>query len=336
MTSAALDRLLAVLVVSLAATGLVSFRAGHPSDAWLFVLHGLLGGALAITVAGKIRDSLPRAVRARRWGRVALGLAVSIATAGALVGGFAWVAGGRLLSIGTWTVLTVHAWIGLALVPLVAIHLLPRRWRLLLPRAAEARVPTAPVLSRRRLLALGAIGGASVVLFGTAQLADTVAGGVRRFTGSRWLRAGGVPPATTFYGESTPAIDPVAWRLRVHGRVAREVHLSLDELAALGEVERPAVLDCTSGWAMETTWRGVTLATVLDTVGTDVAARSVVIRSATGWATALMRPEAERAMLATGVAGAPLPSANGAPCRLVVPDHRGLDWIKWIREVEVV
>jgi len=35
------------------------------------------------------------------------------------------------------------------------------------------------------------------------------------------------------------------------------------------------------------------------------------------------------------VAGEPLPAANGAPCRLVVPTRRGLDWIKWVTEIRV-
>ena len=30
-----------------------------------------------------------------------------------------------------------------------------------------------------------------------------------------------------------------------------------------------------------------------------------------------------------------LPHANGAPCRLVAPDRRGLEWVKWVTEVEV-
>ena len=338
MTSAALDRLLAVLVVALAVTGLVSLRMGASSDAWLFALHGILGGALAITVAWKIGGSLPRAIRARRWRRVMLGLLVSLATAAALVGGFAWVAGGRLLSIGAWTVLTFHAWIGLALIPLVLIHLAPRRWRLLVPRL-RTRAPTAlrssPILARRRVLVLGALSAASVALFGAAQLADRIAGGVRRFTGSRWLPPGGVPPPTTFLGEGTPAIDPDAWRLRVHGRVVREVSLSLADLAALGAVELETVLDCTSGWALETRWRGAPLTAVLDAAGVGAGARSIIIRSVTGWATSLQIGEADRAILATSVAGTPLPAENGAPCRLVVPDHRGLDWVKWIAEVEV-
>ena len=140
VTSAALDRLLAVLVVALAVTGLVSLRMGAASGRLAVRAPWDPGRALAVTVAWKIGRSLPRAIRARRWGRVVLGLLVSLATAAALVGGFAWVAGGRLLSIGAWTVLTFHAWIGLALIPLVLIHLAPRRWRLLVPRFGAVAV----------------------------------------------------------------------------------------------------------------------------------------------------------------------------------------------------
>jgi hypothetical protein len=340
VTSAALDRLLAVLVVALAASGLVSLRMGAPGDGWLFALHGVLGGALAIVVSGKVRESLPRAVRARRWRRVALGLVVSLATTAALAGGFAWVASGKLLSLGSWTILTIHAWIGLALVPLVIVHLLPGRWRLLVPRVGRrhagerATVPSWPAMSRRQAMTVAVLGMASLALVGAAQLAERVAGGTRRFTGSRWLPTG-VPPPTTFYGESGPAVDPAAWRLRVHGNVGREVQLELGQLEALGEVERTVVLDCTSGWAMAARWRGVPLRAVLGAAGVT-RARSVLVRSATGWATVLGEADVDLAMLATGVAGGRLPAANGAPCRLVVQDRRGLDWVKWVVEVEAV
>lgn len=342
MTSAALDRLLAVLVVALAATGIISLRMGAPGDGWLFAVHGVLGGALAIAVGWKIGHSMPKAVRARRWGRVALGLVVSIATAGALVGGFAWVAGGRLLSLGSWTVLTIHAWIGLALVPLVLVHLLPRRWRLLVPRGSSRldantgeRVGPGQRVSRRQLVVGGLLGVASVAVFGVAQLADRLTGGTRRFTGSRWLPAG-IPPPTTFYGEAAPGIDPATWRLRVRGNVMQEIHLTVDEMKALGEVDQTAILDCTSGWAMAATWHGVPLRAVLDAAGGATNVRSVMVRSTTGFATSLGRADVGRALLATGVAGGPLPTGNGAPCRLVIPDRRGLDWVKWVAEVEIV
>jgi DMSO/TMAO reductase YedYZ molybdopterin-dependent catalytic subunit len=131
-------------------------------------------------------------------------------------------------------------------------------------------------------------------------------------------------------------VDPATWQVRVHGKVPHEIRLSLDDLAALGTIEQTSVLDCTSGWAMEASWRGVPLRTILDAADWQGRGRSVVVRSITGWATALEPSDIDRALLATGVAGGPLPVANGAPCRLVVPDHRGLDWVKWVAEVEVV
>ncbi|MFL5668327.1 MAG: molybdopterin-dependent oxidoreductase [Chloroflexota bacterium] len=333
MTAAALDRLLAVLVAALAVTGLVSLRMGAAADAWLFAVHGVLAAALAVTVGWKVARSLPKAVAARRWRRVVLGSTLSLATCAALVGGFAWVAGGRLLTIGAWTVLTVHAWLGLFLIPLAVVHLLPRRWRLLVPRPRQpAARPRGPIVSRRRLLVGASIGAASIVLFGASELADRMSGGIRRFTGSRWLPAGGVPPSTTFLGEGAPDIDPLAWRLRVRGP-ERESTLSLAELVALGTVDRSAVLDCTSGWALETTWGGVPLRAVLAATG-GPSDRRVTVRSATGWATSLAPEEVDRALLAVEVAGVALPVANGAPCRLVVADHRGLDWVKWVVEVE--
>lgn len=54
MSTAALDRLLAVLVTLQLATGLLSLRAGSPPTAALFVVHGLLGGALLVAVAIKL------------------------------------------------------------------------------------------------------------------------------------------------------------------------------------------------------------------------------------------------------------------------------------------
>ena len=45
--------------------------------------------------------------------------------------------------------------------------------------------------------------------------------------------------------------------------------------------------------------------------------------------------DARGAFLATGVGGIDLPAGNGAPCRLVMPDRRGLDWVKWVSEIRV-
>jgi hypothetical protein len=328
VSGAALDRLLAALLVVQLASGLLTLRAGTPATAPLFWLHGLVGGALLVAAAEKLRRSVGPAWRRRRWARLALGGLLALLVAAALVGGFAWVAGGRILSLGPWTVLTLHVWAALAAVPIVLVHVAPRRWRLL-------RVPReAPRMSRRALLGLGATLGFGAVAWGAANLADRLQEGVRRFTGSRWLPDGGVPPPTTFYGEGAPAIDPVRWHLHVTGRVERELRLDRASIDGLRAEERDAVLDCTSGWALRTRWGGVPLRTLLDAAGARDVSR-VAVHSATGWMVRLGPDELDEALLATHVAGRPLPAANGAPLRLVAPRRRGLDWIKWVERIEV-
>jgi len=331
MSAAALDRLLAILVAAQLATGLLSLRAGSPPTAPLFVVHGLLGGALLVAVAWKLRRSVGPAVHARRWGRLALGAVLATATLIALGGGLVWVASGRIIYIGPWTLLTVHVLAALALVPIAMAHLLPRRWRLVRPPARGR----GPLVSRRTALATLAVGALGAVAWAATNLGDALAGGMRRFTGSRWLPDGGIPPPTTFFGEGADAIEPAAWRLRVHGSVERPTELSLESLAALGEEDEGAVLDCTGGWALRTTWRGVRLGRVLEDASPAAGARHATVRSVTGWYARMPLDEARGALLATSVAGRPLPHGNGAPCRLVAPDRRGLEWVKWVVEIEV-
>jgi hypothetical protein len=337
MSPATVDRALAVLVVAMAATGLLSLRAGHPDQGWLFVVHGLTAGALALTVALKIRRSVPRAIDRRRIGRLALGLIVSLFAIAALSGGYLWVASGDLVwidagvaGLGRWTILTLHAWAGLILVPLVIVHVLPKRWRMLRPSRRIVERTREAVVSRRALMGGGVMALAGVGLWAAAGSIERVIGGARRFTGSRWLPAGGIPIPTTFFGEPEPPIDPATWRLTIEGAVERPTTYDLATIQGLADVETTAVLDCTSGWAIETAWRGVPLAAVLEAAGLSSGARRIEVRSVTGWGTSLEIADAHRALLAWSVAGQPLPTANGAPLRLVVPDRRGLDWVKWI------
>lgn len=369
MTSATLDRILGILVTAVVATGLLTLRAGDPSGAALYAAHGVLAWALAATIGLKLARSVPRAVAARRWIRLATASAVASLGLAAIAGGVLWATSDGIVTIAGWTLLTLHAYAGLALLPLLLLHLVPRRWRLLWPgrwlsawlgralgrgpgssRALKpapaspdrpgtgrGRAPQGPSrrLSRRSVLASGLLALVGVAGWGVGNVLEAVRGGGRRFTGSRWLPADGIPPPTTFFGEGIPAIEAAAWRLSVHGHVARTASYALEQLLALGRTDLRAVLDCTSGWAMDTVWSGVSLAAVLDRAVPDPGASRVEVRSVTGWGADLSLEEARRTLLATHVAGAPLPAGNGAPCRLVVPDRRGLDWVKWVGEIIV-
>jgi hypothetical protein len=311
MRTATLDRVLGLLVIAMAGTGLLALKAGGPDGAWVFTIHGLFGGALLVATILKARRSVPPSLRARRRVPVALSVLVALAILGALIGGYLWVASGRLLTLGPWTLLTLHAWFGVAVAPLVVVHLLPKRWRAM-------RTSGRGGISRRTLLVGGGFAVAGVVAFAASTMLDRLLGGVRRSTGSRWLTPGSIPPPTTFYGEGAPALDPATWRVTADGR-----ELSIDDLRGLGEVDVTAVLDCTSGWALETSWRGVPLSSVIAIPDRG----SVRVRSVTGWSTILTADEAQTALLATGVAGGPLPAGTGDPCRLVVPGRRGLVWV---------
>ena len=57
--------------------------------------------------------------------------------------------------------------------------------------------------------------------------------------------------------------------------------------------------------------------------------------SVTGYRWSLPLEEARAALLATHVSGEPLSHDHGAPLRLVAPDRRGFQWVKWVVRVEV-
>jgi DMSO/TMAO reductase YedYZ molybdopterin-dependent catalytic subunit len=333
MTSATVDRLLAVLVAGLVATGLFSLWQGSPDAAWIFLVHAWLAGLLVLVVALKLRSSVPRAIRARRWGALALSAVLTFGVVAALVAGYLWAIGGEVVWVDVgglirWSVLTIHAWIGLVVLPVVVLHLLPRRWRLLRPGRGVLQRTGARAISRRSFV-LGTTLGLGGAALGTAALvADRLGGASRRFTGSRFLAPGELPPPTTFLGEGTPSIDVAAWRLSIGS-----TSFSLDDLRGMGEETLTATLDCTSGWAFEGTWRGVRLGSVLRAAGVDGA--RVEVRSVTGWSTSLPITAARACLLAWTLEDREIGPEHGAPLRLVAPDHRGVDWVKWISSIRV-
>ena len=169
MSSASVDRLLALLIAGLVATGLVSLWQGAPAGGWVFLGHAWLAGMLTLAVAVKLRASVPRAIRARRWGALALSTALTLGVVAALVGGYLWAITGRVVWVDVaglirWSVLTIHAWIGLVVLPVVVLHLLPRRWRLLRPGRGVAARAGSRLLTRRSFLAGAAVGVGGVAL----------------------------------------------------------------------------------------------------------------------------------------------------------------------------
>ena len=319
---------LLVAVPVLVATGLLAWVASRPIADALIVLHRVAGVGLVLTLAWKYgiaRRSVRRRVRTGVDMTLAVGGLASVALLLVLGLGLAWSIG--IVSFDrplAYSLLNVHVFVGVALVPLMVAHA-AGRW--------ESRPALAHLRSRRTVLR-GIAAGVGALL-ATAAL-DRV-GLARRATGSRAAAAfsANTFPLTIWAFDAVPTIELASWRMTVDGNVAAPGAIDYDELLGLPSTERDVVLDCTGGWFTEQRWRGVTLAELLARHGVRASAERLDVVSLTGHAWSFSIAEADRLLIATHVGGETLSAGHGYPARLVAPDHRGFQWIKWVSHVHV-
>jgi DMSO/TMAO reductase YedYZ molybdopterin-dependent catalytic subunit len=157
----------------------------------------------------------------------------------------------------------------------------------------------------------------------------------RRFTGSREGDYG-TPNGffvTAFMNDNPAPLDLAAWRLRIVGLVDRPLALGHDDLRA--DAAMVATVDCTGGVYATREWSGLSLGALLDAAGVADEARLAWFVSVTGHRWPLPIDEARRALLATHVGGEPLAHEHGFPLRLVAPERRGFQWVKWLDTIEI-
>lgn len=166
------------------------------------------------------------------------------------------------------------------------------------------------------------------------------------------------PNAEFFIRTAQPdGLDPAQpWTITIEGLVESELELSLEALAALPQVSRIVLLECSGngssrafGLISAAEWSGVLLSTVLEQVTARPEATAVLIagfdqhsqpstHSTPGcsWVFRFDELVAAGAMLATHMNGAPLPADHGAPVRLIIPGWYGCCNPKWIDTVRLV
>ena len=331
MSARATNLAILALVLGELASGLGGYLAGGGGAAWVTWAHGMGGLALVALLGWKWRI-VARSFARRGAGPWALpSLLLAALFLATLATGLLWVLGAGVgLAIpgyGEVRPLALHAALG----ALLAIPFVPHaiaRW----PRARPA-----DFASRRALLRAAAVGAAGFALWRGAEAVAAVTGPGRRFTGSREEAsfAGNAHPVTNWLGDRTRRIDAAAWTLRVGGGEARSPYrLGLAEVEAAGGA-LTATLDCTGGWYTTQRWTGASLGALLDRAGAGEGARSVVVRSATGYWRRFPIGEARGFLLASRVGGERLSAGHGAPARLVAPRRRGYDWVKWVEAIEV-
>ncbi|WP_195210407.1 molybdopterin-dependent oxidoreductase [Actinomarinicola tropica] len=310
--------LLEVAIVTAIATGLTSWAVGTGWSRWWTFAHAVAGLTLLVLAGSKYRRSVRpgmRRGRLSRWLSVAFGVGVlAVVVLGLLHSTGSW------WGVGYWSALWTHFLLAFCLVPLLVWHVTSRPSR---PRAVD--------LDRRLLLGGGAAVGAAAVLAGTVEVAERalgVAGADRRFTGSHEIGSfdpARMPTVSWIDDESPDDVDPATWPLVIAGR-----DVAVADLVA---VARPVAgrLDCTGGWWSEQSWDAVPLSELIDAAG----ARSIRVRSVTGYERLVPARDAASTYLAVGYGGEPLRRGHGAPVRLVAPSRRGPWWIKWVVAVEL-
>jgi sulfane dehydrogenase subunit SoxC len=159
-----------------------------------------------------------------------------------------------------------------------------------------------------------------------------------------------------------PAVDPDTFRLEITGAVARPMTLSLDDLRARPRTAEPITFECAGNgralleprpasqpWLTEAVgtaaWGGTPLASLLSEVRPSSNAVELVFSAldrgveggvAQAYERALPMAEAEHALLAYEMNGAPLPPQHGYPLRLVVPGWYGMQNVKWLTRITVL
>ncbi len=155
-------------------------------------------------------------------------------------------------------------------------------------------------------------------------------------------------PNGSFYRIDTalvvPAVDPDAWRLRIHGLVDREIELSYADLLKRQLTEDWVTICCVSNpvggdlignaW-----WSGVRIADLLAEAGVQAGADAVKQTSKDGWTCGTpieALTDDRNAMLAIAMNGQPLPVDHGFPVRMIVPGLYGfVSATKWVVDLEV-
>ncbi|WP_138005094.1 molybdopterin-dependent oxidoreductase [Halalkalirubrum salinum] len=314
-------------------TGLVSFTIGTP-DGWpIFWIHRIVGLTIVALVAFKLARVRYRLTDSRHWQpSTLLSVLTAIAAIGALATGIVWVFGADV-RLSHWTLLSVHVGFGLALFAL----LLPHMWTRFRPPRRVDLADRRAVLQYAGLL----IGGA--IVYRGQEAVNAVAettGSKRRFTGSypRTGEGNGSFPVTSWVADDPEPIDTDEWTLSIDGLVGEPIAIGYDELTGERErqTEQRALLDCTSGWYTEQSWRGRRVGELIDAAGGSTTnGKWVRFVSVTGYRWSLPIDEARETLIATHVGGDRLNHGHGAPARLVAPGRRGFQWVKWVTRIEV-
>ena len=320
LTARQTNLVLEVAMVGVIATGLISWLVPLSSARVVTVLHAIFGLFVVAVAPFKVRGSARTGFKRKARTRFASAF-FGITVVAAVIAGVTH-STGLAFSTGFGTPLWLHILFGLMAIPLLVWHVWTRPVR---PKPLD--------FNRRGLITASAAGALAATALVSKELALNVAGtqgADREGTGSIEIASfdpANMPQVSWFNDPIPTGVATPLWQLSVAG-VAVSV---IDDLMPAARQVR-ARLDCTGGWTSVQDWDGVPLSELMEPSDT---ARSVRVRSVTGYARLFPIEYLDDLYLATGYSGEPLRVGHGAPVRLVAPNRRGFNWVKWVNVVEL-
>ena len=308
-------------------SGFFGLTSGSENRAIHMQMHRIAGYGILITLVWKTAN----VARSMKWPRPRSARAASLALSALLIiciaSGVVW----SLIGPYYWWIfsgVSWHIYVGALIAPLLLWHIWYMARGFPIGFWAERRL----FIQAAGALALGL--AAWQTSEGVARAAN-LSGQSRRFTGSYEARSfsGNDFPRVSWLNDDPDPVDTHTWRLRVFGSANRELSLAYSDLSS--SAETTATIDCTGGWHSTQRWRGVPLRDIIQEAQPSEEARSVIVRSVTGYYRKFSLDAARSFLLATYVTGETLSHGHGYPLRLVAPGRRGFEWVKWVTEIEI-
>jgi DMSO/TMAO reductase YedYZ molybdopterin-dependent catalytic subunit len=134
----------------------------------------------------------------------------------------------------------------------------------------------------------------------------------------------------------TPHQPTETWSFEIRGEVDEPRSWTWEQFTALPNERITVDIHCVTKWSkLDTSWRGVSLDTVLD--GIDTSAEYVLAFCDGGYTSNLPLADVRdgKAWIAYEYEDEPLDPQHGGPARLLVPRHYFWKSAKWVRGIEL-
>lgn len=318
-----------IILVTLLVTGYFGLVNGEEGRAWRLWLHGVAAYALIVLFVWKSQVILDAFRRKNKWTRERVAFAIMLVSLLiTVVMGLVWTFNGPV-HWGGFSLVSLHIYLAIPMMLVVVWHI--RRMKFIFKVKGT--------LDRRLFIGTAVSATVGLLLWRTTDIAKGLTGKLgaeRRFTGSyeRGSFTGNFPATSWIFDYPAP-IDKATWQLKVDGAVQQPLTIGYDDLLAMPAHTADVLLDCTSGWFSTQTWQGVLLTDLLAQAGLLETAVSVTVTAVSKYNRRFAIDDLDDVFLAYNVADVPLAHGHGAPVRLVVPQQRGYDWVKWVDHITV-